>query len=177
MSEMCKTVVNPWTVGGCLRCLKKTSARFEVCTRQKFQFELTTSQPRRPRFPFQRPYLLLLCLHANKVHGVIIQKLIVTQLVKKFLAFYGTWRCITLFTRVCHWSLSWATWIHSTLSYPVAMRLRFILPSHRCLCLPSGLFLSGFLTKILCAILISYMCATCSVHLILLDLMCIYYRI
>jgi hypothetical protein len=33
-------------------------------------------------------------------------KLIVTQLVKKFPAFYGTQRFITVFTTACHWSLS-----------------------------------------------------------------------
>jgi len=34
------------------------------------------------------------------------EKLIVIQLVKKFPTFYGNQRFITLFTRVCHWSLS-----------------------------------------------------------------------
>jgi len=34
----------------------------------------------------------------------------VTQLVKKFPAFYGTRRFITVFTTALHWSLSWITW-------------------------------------------------------------------
>jgi hypothetical protein len=37
--------------------------------------------------------------------------------------------------------------------------------------LPRGLFPSGFLTKILYAFIISIMCATCSTHPILLDLL------
>jgi len=41
----------------------------------------------------------------------LLEKLIVAQLVKKFLAFYGIWRFITVFTRGCHWTLSRARWI------------------------------------------------------------------
>jgi len=37
---------------------------------------------------------------------VLLEKLTVTQLVKKFSAFYGTRRFITVFTRARHWSLS-----------------------------------------------------------------------
>ena len=37
---------------------------------------------------------------------VILEKLIGSQLVKKFLAFYGTRRFITAFTSSCHLSLS-----------------------------------------------------------------------
>jgi hypothetical protein len=37
---------------------------------------------------------------------VLLEKLTVTQLVKKFPAFYGTRRFITVFTRSSHWSLS-----------------------------------------------------------------------
>jgi hypothetical protein len=37
---------------------------------------------------------------------VILEKLIITQLVKKLLAFYGTRRFITVFKRARHWSLS-----------------------------------------------------------------------
>ena len=38
---------------------------------------------------------------------VLLQKLTGLQLVKKFPAFYGTWRFITTFTNACHLSLSW----------------------------------------------------------------------
>jgi len=37
---------------------------------------------------------------------VLLKKLIVTQLAKEFLAFYGTLRFITVFTRSRHWILS-----------------------------------------------------------------------
>jgi hypothetical protein len=40
----------------------------------------------------------------NKLHGmqracILFEKIIVAQLVKKFTTFYGTQRCITMFTR------------------------------------------------------------------------------
>jgi hypothetical protein len=42
---------------------------------------------------------------------VLLEKLIVTQLVKKFSAFCKTRRFINVFTKSRHWSLSWARWI------------------------------------------------------------------
>jgi len=44
---------------------------------------------------------------------VLLEKWTVTQLVKKFSAFYRTWRFIIVSTRAHHWSQSW---IQSTLS-------------------------------------------------------------
>jgi len=44
---------------------------------------------------------------------VLLEKLTVTQLVKKFLAFYGTRRFITVFKRIRHWSLSWGSCLQS----------------------------------------------------------------
>jgi hypothetical protein len=46
---------------------------------------------------------------------VLLEKLIVVQKVKKFLAFYITWMCITVFTTARHWTLSWATLTQSRL--------------------------------------------------------------
>jgi hypothetical protein len=43
----------------------------------------------------------------------------VTQLVKKFLPLYGTWRSITVFTEVHNWTTSWARMIQLTQSYNV----------------------------------------------------------
>jgi hypothetical protein len=37
-----------------------------------------------------------------KFSRVLLEKLIVTQLIKKFPAFYGTLRFIAMFTRACH---------------------------------------------------------------------------
>jgi len=56
-------------------------------------------------------------------HGrsrILLEKLIVTQLVKKFPTFYGT----------RHWSLSWARWIQSTTSHNISLRYILILSSH-----------------------------------------------
>ena len=91
------------------------------------------------------------------------------QLVKKFRAFYGTRRFITALTSVRHLSLSWASPIQSTYPHPTSWRSILILSTHLRLCLPSGLFPSGFPTKTLYAPLSSPIRATCSAHLILLD--------
>jgi len=45
---------------------------------------------------------------------VFLEKLTGPQLVKKFPAFYGTQRFLTVFTRASHLSLSWAISIQST---------------------------------------------------------------
>jgi hypothetical protein len=41
----------------------------------------------------------------------LLEKLKVTQLINKFLTFYGTHKLITVFARVCHWSLSWGKFL------------------------------------------------------------------
>jgi hypothetical protein len=69
------------------------------------------------------------------------------QLVKKFPAFYGTRRFITVFTTARHWSLPWARCTQSTPSHSVSLRSSLILSSHLCLCVPSGLIPSGFRQK------------------------------
>jgi len=56
----------------------------------------------------------------------VLEKLIVTKLIKKYPAFYGTRRYITVFTRARHWSLSWTRRIQSTPSPPSVL----ILSSH-----------------------------------------------
>jgi hypothetical protein len=58
----------------------------------------------------------------------------------------------------------------STGPYPEPDQLVLILSSHLRLGLPSDLFPSGFVTKILYAFLLSSLCATYPAHLILLDL-------
>ena len=109
-------------------------------------------------------YLLIACSR------VLLEKPTGFQLVKKFPTFYGTRRFITAFTICRHLSLPWATLIQSIPSHPISWRYTLILSSHLCLGLPSGLFLSGFPTKPLYTPLLSPIQATCSAHLIVLDL-------
>jgi hypothetical protein len=49
---------------------------------------------------------------------ILLEKLTVAQLVKRFPVFYGTQRFITVFTKVRHRSLSSASWIQSTNYFP-----------------------------------------------------------
>ena len=91
------------------------------------------------------------------------------QLLKKFPAFHGTRRFITVHTTVRHLSLSWASPIQSIYPHPTACISILILFTHLHLGLPSGLFLSGFPTKTLYTTLSSPIRATCPAHLILLD--------
>jgi len=49
---------------------------------------------------------------------VLLEKLIIAQLVKKFPAFSGTRRITVVFRLTNHWAVTWATFVHSTHSYP-----------------------------------------------------------
>jgi len=100
---------------------------------------------------------------------VLLENLTGSQLVKKFLAFYGIWRSITAFPSACQLPLSWPTSIQSMPPHPTSWRPILILSSHLHLCLPSGLFPSGFPTKFLYTPLHSPICATCPTHPVLLD--------
>ena len=86
-----------------------------------------------------------------------------------FSAFYGTQRFIAAFTNARHLFLSWARSIQFMPSHPTYW-ISFLMTSHLCLALPSGLVPSGFPTEILYAPLLSPIHATCSAHLNLLDL-------
>ena len=74
---------------------------------------------------------------------LLLEKLTVLQLVKKFPAFHGTRRFITAHTSVHHLSLSWASPIQSIYPHRTSWRSILILSTHLHLCLPSGLFPSG----------------------------------
>ena len=100
---------------------------------------------------------------------VLLEKLTGLQLVKKFPAFHGTRRFITVLKSVRHLSLSWANPIQSTYPHPTSWRSILILSTHLRLGLPSGLFPSGFPNKTLYSPLSSPISATCHAHLILLD--------
>jgi hypothetical protein len=101
---------------------------------------------------------------------VLVEELVVTQLVKKLPVFYGIRKLITIFTRACHWSLSWARCIQSKSSQPIFLRSILTPYSHLRLVLLNSLFLSCFRTRILNVFLISPMSDTWPVHLILHDL-------
>jgi len=71
---------------------------------------------------------------------VLLEKLTVLQLAKKFPAFHGTRRFITALTSVRQLSLSWASPIQSIYPYPTSWRFILILSTHLRLGLPCGLF-------------------------------------
>jgi hypothetical protein len=94
-------------------------------------------------------------------HGRL-EKLTVAQLVKIFLAFYGTRRYITMFTKARHISS-----IHTLLPFFSKTQFSIILPSMTRF---SKWPLAGFQTKTCHALIITPMPATCPACLILLDL-------
>ena len=100
---------------------------------------------------------------------VLLEKLTGLQLVKKFPAFHGTRRFITTITSLRHPSLSWASPIQSIYPHSTSWRSILKLSTYLRLCLPSGLFPSGFPTKTLYTTLSSPIHTTCPAHLILLD--------
>ena len=80
---------------------------------------------------------------------VLLEKLTGSQLVKKFLAFYGTRSFIIAFTSARHQSLSWASSIQSKPPYRISWRSILTLSSHLRMGLPRGLFPSSIPTKTL----------------------------
>jgi hypothetical protein len=74
---------------------------------------------------------------------MFFQKLIVTQPLKKSCFLYGTRRSITVFTKACHWILSWASRIQFAPSIPISPKSCLMLLSHLRLDLPGGLLPSG----------------------------------
>ena len=98
---------------------------------------------------FREGYSLLTYLLITPWCGVLLEKLMGLQLVKKFSTFHGTRRFITALTSVRHLFLSWASPIQSIYPHPTSWRSIQILSTHLCLGLPSGILPSGFPTKTL----------------------------
>jgi len=94
----------------------------------------------------------------------VLEKLIVSQVVRKFLTLYANQLFITLFIRARHLFLSWARWIQSNFPIHISRSLS-ILFSHLRLGLPSSLFPSGFATKTLHVPLLSPIHTKCPAHL------------
>jgi hypothetical protein len=84
----------------------------------------------------------------------VLGKVMVTQLVKKFPAFYETQWFTIMFTRAHYWTLPSANGIKFTLSGPIYVTAILILSSYLCQGIPSSIFSSDFLTKILIFILL-----------------------
>jgi hypothetical protein len=80
----------------------------------------------RPKFApsFTCDYLQL-----TSWNRALIEKMIVSQLVKKFPAFYEIRSSITVFTRSRHWTLSRTTWTHPHTHILLLIYLSIILPS------------------------------------------------
>jgi hypothetical protein len=115
------------------------------------------------------PYLITYLLTLS-TQQTLSWELTGSQLGKKFPAFYRTRRFITAFTSTHHMSLSWARSIQSMPPHRTPWRSFLILSSHLRLGLPSHFFPSGFPTEILYPPFLSLIHATCTAHLILLDL-------
>jgi hypothetical protein len=114
--------------------------------------------------------LLSLWVTLTSWSRVLLEKLTGSQLVKKFPAFYGIRRFFTTFTRGRYVSLSLARSIQSMPpSHFLKICYCFIYSSEH-LGLPSGLFPSGFPTKILYTPSLSPLRSTCPAQLIFLDL-------
>jgi len=92
---------------------------------------------------------------------VLLENLNSSQLVKKFPAFYGNRRFITAFRSACLLSLYWASSIQSVPSHPTSWRSMLVLSSHLRLVIPSSLFPSHFLIKMLYTTLLSPVRSTC----------------
>jgi hypothetical protein len=75
---------------------------------------------------------------------VLLEKITVPQLAKKFPAFLGYQMSITVLTRTIHLSLFQSTQIQSTISHPVSLWHCVRLCSHLCLGLSGGLLPSCF---------------------------------
>jgi len=71
-----------------------------------------------------------MCKYVSNSWNEVLEKLVVVHLVKKFTAFYGSRKCITVLTKARHWSVSWARCMQCTSSQPSSRRYMRILSYH-----------------------------------------------
>jgi len=105
---------------------------------------------------------------------VLLGKLLVPQLLKKFTALHGTRRFITAFTTAPQFYVSWTTQTQCKSFHPISLLSIRIWFSHLLFCLPSYLLPSGFPIKILRAFLSFSARTICPVSLSLLELISIF---
>ena len=134
-------------------CLTLPSQDYPVNT----SVDCRHTQAQDPVVPYLLTYWIacLLTYLLTPWSRVPLEKLIVSQLVKKFPAFYGIRRFITAFTSASHLPLSWASSIQFMPVHPASWRSILILSFRLRLVLPSGLFPRGFPTKTLYTPLLS----------------------
>jgi hypothetical protein len=104
---------------------------------------------------------------------VLIEKLLVAQVVKTVPLFYENGRIIIVFTKACHWYISWATWISTALSCHVCLRTEPLGYPHLRVGLLRDVFLIGFRADTFYAFLILPLHAVRPAHRIFLELMII----
>jgi len=68
---------------------------------------------------FTDPTALTYAHGINPRIRVLLEKLIVVRLVKKFPTFYGTLKFFTVFKIYHRWTSSWVSWTRSTSSRPI----------------------------------------------------------
>jgi hypothetical protein len=102
---------------------------------------------------------------------VLLQKLIIAQLVKKFPACNGTRRFISVFIKTHHCSLFRARLIQSTSLHTICLMSVFVIFSHLLVGLPSGFFPLSFPAEIFYTFLHSPIRDTCPppLHISLLE--------
>jgi len=88
-------------------------------------------------------WCLKLITYLRTPRSRVLEKLTGSQLVKKFLTFYGTRMFITALTSARHLSLSSASSIQSIPPHLTSLEIYLIISSHLRPSLPSSLFLSG----------------------------------
>ena len=99
---------------------------------------------------------------------VLLEKLRVSRLVKKFPVFYGNRRFITAIATARHCALSWARCIQSATSHPISSSP--VVSTHIHLCHPLEFPSLCFPTKIPTAFLFSSMSATWPAHLVIFQI-------